>query len=94
MQTPQAGCVAHRRAQDPRCRWQRERLSGKRSTISFEMLWSQSHQAPTARAGRPLMEPLAAAVKYQVACLQFHAAPKHRRARARRKPYKYEGRIQ
>jgi hypothetical protein len=40
------------------------------------------------------MEPLAPTVEYYVPGLQFHAAPKHRRVWARRKPYKYQRRHQ
>jgi hypothetical protein len=40
------------------------------------------------------MEPLALAVEYYVPCLQFDAAPKHRRVRACRKPYKHQPRSQ
>ena len=71
-----------------------ERFSGEHFTIPFELLWSQSHQAPTARAGRPLVEPLAPTVEYQVPNLQLHAAPQHRGVRALREPDKYERWIQ
>ena len=37
----------------------------------IEVLGSQSHQAPAARAGRPLMEPFASAVEY-------YLQPQHR----------------
>src|ERR1700730_8608280 len=40
------------------------------------------------------MEPLAPTVEYQVAGLQFYAAPQHRRVRARHKADKYQRRRQ
>jgi hypothetical protein len=52
MQAPQPCCVARGGAQDPRGRRLTERLSSKSTTISVEVRWSQSQQAPGARICR------------------------------------------